>query len=140
MKTEFHHLISRVHTVNMTLFFYTELGHLAEEYLWGFPPCEVTLGFPLLILSPLEGRYYAQLTVKEYRVMLPILMGKLYGIPLQVRFVPFSLIFYLIICLYQYRLMDIYFILWVILLLIFVPILAIGSLSDGFYIPFTYLH
>ena len=50
MKTEFHHLISRVHTINMTLFFYTELGHLAEEYLWGFPPCEVTLGFPLLIL------------------------------------------------------------------------------------------
>ena len=22
----------------MTLFFYTELGHLAEEYLWCFPP------------------------------------------------------------------------------------------------------
>ena len=71
--------------------------------------------------------------------MLPILMGKLFGIFLQVRFVPFFSIF-LITCLYQYRLMDIYFILWVILLLTFVPILAIGSLSDGFYIPFKYLH
>lgn len=64
LKSHFHHIISRVHTINMGYHCWCYLDHLAEIVFVRFPHCKVTFS-PLSMLSFLKGGHYAQSTLKE---------------------------------------------------------------------------
>ena len=79
----------------------------------------VKLFFSLSIMYSLEGSQYVHPTFEEWRFIFHLLRGynlhKLFGILPQRRFVSSFVLIYLITYLYQCRLRDIYFIVWVIL-------------------------
>lgn len=70
VKYHYHHIISRVHTINMTSTLDVDLDHLPEVVFVSFLHHKVTLS-PLSILCSLEGSQYTQPTFKEWGFILP---------------------------------------------------------------------
>lgn len=102
--------------------------------------------YPLSILPSLERSNYAQIIPKKQGVELYLLEGRVFTYIILNYSARGICVFSLLIYLYQYRLMDIYCILCVIilqhiiLLLKIFPALAMGALSVDSYVSQTYPH